>query len=341
MRGRGRRAGGDAARRPLERLRTTTDSPLALPLALAATAAALPISLATGSDVPLTVVGALGGFALGIVRASRTVALLALAVAVAGVIAVSDALGEASIVPYVLMTGTAWGAARALRANDAVASRLAERARELESERELYAELSVRYERARIAAELHDIVGHSLSVMVVQAAAGQRLLDHDPAAVADALDAIAESARQGQDDLGRLVDLLGGEPSVAPDLSLIDELVRRAARSGLRVSCRFEGDGDVSSALVAQVAFRVVQEALTNAIRYAPGSSVRVLVRHEGGRLSVSVTNDAPSGPVSGIVGGGEGLHGLRERVQQLGGGLAAGPAEAGGWSVAAWLPAV
>ena len=100
----------------------------------------------------------------------------------------------------------------------------------------------MRNERARIAAELHDIVGHSLSVMVVQAQAGQRLADADPEAAQRALDAIAESARQGQDDLRRLVALLGGEDVARPDLALIGEVVERAARSGLKVTCRFEGD---------------------------------------------------------------------------------------------------
>ena len=128
--------------------------------------------------------------------------------------------------------------------------------------------------------------------MVVQAQAGQRLADADPEAAQQALDAIAESARQGQDDLRRLVALLGGEEVAGPDLALIGEVVERAARSGLKVTCRFEGDHAATPPATAQLAFRVVQEALTNALRYAPGSSVHVLVRGEGAALVVRISND-------------------------------------------------
>jgi signal transduction histidine kinase len=111
----------------------------------------------------------------------------------------------------------------------------------------------------RIASELHDIVGHALSVMVVQAAAGQRLVERKPAAARSSLEAIAESARQGRADLQRLIELLAGSDVAAPDLTLVDEIVATAARSGLRVTCRFEGDRDGVDARAAHVAFRVVQ----------------------------------------------------------------------------------
>src|SRR6185503_9986766 len=101
-----------------------------------------------------------------------------------------------------------------------------------------------------------------------------------------------ESARQGKDDMQRLIDLLGGTAVTGPDLSLIDEIVTRAARNGLEVSCRFEGDRDGVAAATAHVAFRVVQESLTNALRYAPGAAVRVLVNGSGRGLTVSIEND-------------------------------------------------
>lgn len=226
-----------------------------------------------------------------------------------------------------------------LRRVHETAAQLEMRSRELEEERELFAELSVRNERARIASELHDIIGHALSVMVVQAAAGQRLAGHDPAATSEAFGVIAESARRGREDLSRLIDLLGGEPVEAPDLSLIDEVISRAARSGLAVTCRFEGDRDGVPAPVAHAAFRVVQEALTNALRHAPGAAVNVMVRGAGRDLTVRVANDRPVGLSPGIVGTGQGLRGLRERVQHLGGSFAAGPAVDGGWAVEAQLP--
>ncbi|MGY2874331.1 signal transduction histidine kinase [Marmoricola sp. URHA0025 HA25] len=226
-----------------------------------------------------------------------------------------------------------------LRRVHETAAQLELRSRELEEERGLFAELSVRNERTRIASELHDIIGHALSVMVVQAAAGQRLAARDPAATTEAFEVIAESARRGREDLGRLVDLLGGEPVEAPDLSLIDEVISRAARSGLAVTCRFEGDRDGVPAPVAHAAFRVVQEGLTNALRHAPGAAVQVLVRGAGRGLTVRVVNDAPSGASPGIVGTGQGLAGLRARIQQLGGSLDAGAVARGGWQLEARLP--
>ncbi len=241
----------------------------------------------------------------------------------------------------VILIAPGFLAGTALRLRRETAEQLAERGRELDAERELFADVSVRNERARIASELHDIVGHALSVMVVQAAAGQRLVVQSPQAAAESLTVIAESARQGHADLQRLIDLLAGTDVVSPDLSLIDEVINQAARSGLQVTCRLEGDRDGVDAATAHVAFRVVQESLTNALRHAPGAQVRVLVRSEsGGRaMTVHVENDATPECASGLTGTGRGLIGLRERVLGLGGSFSAGPASGGGWAVVAQLP--
>ena len=218
------------------------------------------------------------------------------------------------------------------------------RAEELEEERELFAEIALRHERARIASELHDIVGHAISVMVIQAAAGQRLVDADPARAKEAFAAIAESARQGTEDLEQLIELLGGsadEVVGGPDLSLVDEVVTRAARSGLNVSCRFEGDRDRVAAPVAHLAFRVVQESLTNALRYAPGSDVRIVISVDETErsLAVRVENDKTMHDDTTLAGTGRGLVGLRERIQTLGGQFDAGRTHRGGWAVEARLP--
>lgn len=226
-----------------------------------------------------------------------------------------------------------------LRRLHETAAQLEIRSWELDEERELFAELSVRNERARIASELHDILGHALSVMVVQAAAAQRTAGRDATATAQAFGVIADSARQGREDLGHLVDLLDGDAVVAPDLSLIHEVVDRAARSGIAVTCRFEGDCGSVPAPIAHAMFRVVQEGLTNAIRHAPGAAVRVLVRGEGRCVTVRVVNDPPMTPASPIAGAGHGLPGLRERVQRLNGALAADAASNGGWALEARLP--
>ncbi|MFK4083467.1 sensor histidine kinase [Kribbella sp. NPDC020789] len=249
-------------------------------------------------------------------------------------------LGDTSEVALVMFSVPSFLAGTVLRLRRETADQLARRGRELEEERELFAEIAVRHERARIASELHDIVGHAISVMVIQAAAGQRLIDRDPVQAEQVFAGIAESARQGRDDLQRLVELLGGTEVGGPDLSLIGEVVTRAARGGLDVSCRFEGECDGFAAPTTHVAFRVVQESLTNALRYAPGAAVRVLVNGSGRQLTVSVENDHATREHPRLAGTGRGLVGLRERVQDLGGRLVAGPAADGGWRVEATLPA-
>ena len=247
-----------------------------------------------------------------------------------------------SIAIYTFMPETAWATGRVLRDRDRVLARLGERARELEDEREAYAALSVRYERARVASELHDIVAHAISVMVVQAGAGQRLVRVDPALAREAFAAIADSAAQAEQDMGRLIALLGVQEAIgpAPDLHLVEELVARAAGSGLDVRLRLEGDREGLPAELAEVAYRVVQESLTNALRYASGAAVQIVVRGEPAGLAVEAVN----GPAAAHValagsGTGHGLQGLRERVGACGGRLEAGPTADGGWRLAARLP--
>ena len=254
------------------------------------------------------------------------------------VVAVLISLDPDSAAGFLVLTAPGYLAGAALRPRRTAAA-LAQRVAELEQERELYAELSVRAERTRIAAELHDVVGHALSVMVVQAAAGQRLVDRDPASAGRSLAAIAESARQGRVDLQRLVDLLGGTEQDDAGLSLVDDAVRHAARAGLDVQCVFAGDLDGVPATASHLAFRVVQEGLTNALRHAPGAPVRVRVEATDGAVSVVVENDAAVAHPTGLVGSGRGLQGLGDRVRDLGGSLTAGALPGGRWAVRASLP--
>ena len=240
-----------------------------------------------------------------------------------------------------VLTVPGYLAGTALRLRRETAEALAERGRELDAERERYTAVAVRNERARIARELHDIVGHALSVMVVQAAAGQRLVDRTPDAA---------RAASGRDRGGRPAG--PRRPAAAhpaarrrrrgragPRRSSTRSSARRA-RSGLAVSCQIDGNSDVGwdvDEAVAHVAFRVVQESLTNALRHAPGAAVRVLLRPGPAALTVRVENAPPPvGPHPGLVGTGRGLAGLRERVLAGGGSFAAGPTPEGGWQVEA-----
>jgi len=234
-------------------------------------------------------------------------------------------------------------AATALRLRRETEAALAARATELEHERDLYAEIVLRHERARIASELHDIVGHAVSVMVVQAAAGQRLVGVDPAGAHKAFSAIARSARLGGRDLERLVELLEADaPGAAAwcDLSIVDEVVDRAVRNGLHVACRLVGVRRPVPAGVAHLAHRVVQEGLTNVMRHAPGSQVRITLDFDSApTLLVRVENDAGPPSEAPVLGTGRGLLGLRERVQAAGGRFSAGTRDGGGWALAACLP--
>jgi signal transduction histidine kinase len=255
---------------------------------------------------------------------------------------VGSALQGDSVAILTFMPEIAWATGRVLRDRDAVLVRLGERARELDEEREAFAQLSVRYERARIAAELHDIVAHAISVMVVQAGAGQRLARTDMAAVAGTFDAIEDAARQAQRDMERLIALLGDEDGTAPapDLDLVEVLIDRAARNGLDVGLRLEGDTEDLPAAAAETAYRVVQESLTNALRYAAGAHVQVRLEGAEDALLVEVVNGPATadGALTGA-GTGNGLRGLRERVGECGGRLEAGPTGDGGWRVSARLP--
>jgi signal transduction histidine kinase len=244
--------------------------------------------------------------------------------------------------PFVLVaTVGAWLAGRVVLSRRRMTAQLEARNAELAAERELFAQESVRYERARIARELHDIVAHCLSVMVVQAGAGQRVADTDR--MAQALESVAEAAAQAQTEIARLVELLSGELASGPPpgLAAVGELVRRAETAGLDVRCRLASGGDRLAQAASQAAYRVVQEALTNALKHAPGAPVDIAVTEHATGVEVSVLNAAPRQPPSGLERSGtsHGLAGMRERVTACGGSLLAGPTATGGWQVTATLP--
>ena len=148
---------------------------------------------------------------------------------------------------------------------------------------------------------------------------------------------------QAQTEIGRLVDLLGGELASGnpPGLQLIDELVRQASGAGLAVSYRLAGSCGRLSAAVSEAAYRVVQEALTNALKHAPGAPVTVTVEMQAAEVAVAVVNAAPGERPSGMErsGGSYGLAGMRDRVAACGGQMTAGPAVGGGWRVSVVLP--
>ncbi|GAA5119732.1 histidine kinase [Pseudonocardia adelaidensis] len=195
-------------------------------------------------------------------------------------------------------------------------------------------------ERNRLARELHDSVGHALTVTTLQAGAAARVLDSDPAFVATALDAIAEAGRTALADLDHVLGLLrdgdGGDRTPPPDLGDLDALVDGARSAGVAVGLRRDGATGTVPRAVSREAYRIVQEALTNALRHAGPVPVAVRVTVEEDAVALEITN--PLGPSHGRTGGGRGIAGMRERVGVLRGELAAGP-DGDRWRVAARLP--
>jgi signal transduction histidine kinase len=197
-------------------------------------------------------------------------------------------------------------------------------------------------ERARIARELHDVVGHSVSVMTVQASAVRRLLRPDQQREREALMIVEQTGREALAEMRRMVGVLRRPeeaPALAPQPSLdyLDRLVEQAREAGLPVELRIEGDPVQLPAGLDLTAYRLVQEGLTNAMKHAHAESTQVLVRYGDKDIEVSVTDDG-QGRGDGTSGG-HGLVGMRERVSVYGGELEAGPRPGGGYRLRARLP--
>jgi signal transduction histidine kinase len=248
-----------------------------------------------------------------------------------------------------LLLAGAWVLGDSARIRRAYTAELEARAAGLARERDLEARRAVTAERARIARELHDVIAHHVSMMVVQAEAGPVLVEGgDPAGASRAFDTISGIGRQALVEMRRLLGVLrqeGGEaaPSLAPQpgVEQLEALVEQVHEAGLEVELAVEGEPVPLPPGVGLSAYRIVQEALTNALRHAGPSRVRVLVRYAGEDLRVEVRDDGRGAAAgNGRDGGpGHGLIGMRERVHLFGGDLTAGPGPEGGFTVAARLP--
>ena len=220
---------------------------------------------------------------------------------------------------------------------------LQDRAGRLERERELATRVAVADERGRLARELHDVVAHSVSVMLVQAGAARRAIERRPEAAGEALLEVERNGREALGELRRMLDVLteeGGEPSLTPQpgLEQLGPLADRMAAAGLPVVVRYEGVSRPLSPGVDLTAYRVVQEALTNSLKYAKGARTEVLVEFGARDLRVEVLDSG--GSVATEPGSsGRGLVGMRERVSAYGGDLQTGGRPEGGFAVRARLP--
>jgi signal transduction histidine kinase len=276
--------------------------------------------------------------------AERRLAHAAAVIAVVGVAAVyaldwpvSD-LEDLTVTSLILLT--AWLLGDNARSRRERAVQAEARIEQLERARAAESAAAVVAERNRIAREMHDVVAHHVSMMVVQAEAGPVVVEHDPARAAASFDAISAAGKQALSEMRRLLGVLKEDVSAPlapqPGLSSIPELVAGVRAAGLDVTLDLEQLDVVPDPAVDLSAYRLVQEALTNCLRHAGPAAVQVSLAREGNRLVVSVLDDGVGGPRGE---GGHGLVAMRERVALLGGRLQVGPRDAGGWGVEAELP--
>lgn len=243
-----------------------------------------------------------------------------------------------------IIFGTAFVVGENVRNRRERLAELEERAIAAEAAREEDARRAVAAERVRIARELHDVVAHSVSVMVVQAGAARRVLDRDRDAAVESLTAIEQTGRQSLSEMRRLLGVLRREDDVSfgrspqPSVAAVDALVASTRDAGLDVDLVVEGEPRPLPPGVDLSAYRIVQEALTNALRHAGPASARVVVRYDDDELHLEVCDDG-RGVVSTDGDGGHGLVGMRERVTLYGGELSTGNRPGGGFVVRARLP--
>jgi signal transduction histidine kinase len=272
-------------------------------------------------------------------RARRAVgfaSILAVAIAVLSAGRLEFGAGAARVVFLIAaaLLGDSIGSRRAY------VREIEEKAERLEREQESETRRATAEEQARIARELHDIVAHALSVIVVQAGAADDVFELDPARARGPIRAIDSAARAALADLRRVLGILQdpAEYEPQPGLDQLDRLIDQIRATGLLVSLEVEGSPRPLFAAVELSAFRIVQEALTNSLKHAAAEHVRVRIRY-GDKLELEIRDDGVGDQHSAGGTAGSGLIGMRERVTLLGGTLAAGATPGGGYRVSAEIP--
>ena len=237
-----------------------------------------------------------------------------------------------------------WTVGRIMRERGARESAQREGAERLDAEREQRARIAAFSERTRIARELHDVIAHSVSVMVIQAGGARMVMDSEPERAETSLRSVERAGREAVAEMRRLLGVLdrGDYPRALtpqPGLADIEELVSRARTAGLETKLRVEGKPAVISPALDLCAYRIVQEALTNAIKHAGPARVTVQVRWTSDALEVDVSDNG-RGPIAhNGASHGHGIAGMLERTGLHGGDIQAGAAAGGGFAVQARLP--
>lgn len=272
-------------------------------------------------------------------------AAAALAVAAGSVwisFASSHTNGHSDFVFTLVVTSAGWLVGRGMHGRVRQAAELGERTRRIEEQAEEERAVAVAEERRRIARDLHDVIAHSVSVMVVQAGAAEDIVEREQAGVLEPIRAVQETGRAALVEISRLLGLLrvdGAEVGLAPQprVDELPELIEQARQSGLEAELRVEGAPAPLPLGVDLSLYRIAQEALTNALKHNAGASVDVVLSYTADAAELVVDN-GPGDKTNGHSGG-HGLIGMRERVAVFGGALDAGPRPDGGFRVVARLP--
>ncbi|MER6099710.1 histidine kinase [Streptomyces sp. NPDC001728] len=318
-----------------------------------------PVGLAVGLCLASAVAPVAAGavlaslFSVAVRRPFREVAwigALAVAASITQVIVRPDPtinVGLAIAIGFVfILLVTAWG--MLVRSRRQLVEALRERARRAEAEAELRAAQAQRLAREAIAREMHDVLAHRLTLLSVHAGALEFRPDAPPEQVARAAGVIRDSAHEALQDLREIIGVLRapGENGEAgdrpqPTLATLGALIAESREAGAEVVLDTTVDDPAAvPAATGRTVYRIAQEALTNARKHAPGTTVTVTVRGRPGEgLTVEVRNPAPGGPVPHVPGSGQGLIGLTERAALAGGRLEHGPDPDGGFALRAWLP--
>jgi signal transduction histidine kinase len=282
----------------------------------------------------------------GLLGRRSAVAAAAMTAVVALLVLVGPAFpGLASVVFYSVLAGVAWWLGHLVQRSRTAAEEHARRADELAATREELARYAVSEERRRIARELHDVVAHSMTVVAMHAGTGRLVGADNPKAAIEALSTVERLSRDALQEMRRLVGLLrsGSEDdqglAPAPGLGDLHRLVAEVVAAGMAVDVQAEGPLDLVPPGPALAAYRIVQEALTNAVRHNGAVKAELTVKVSDSELFLLISNGPSDGSGSGQAGGGMGMVGMKERVQLYEGTLDAGPQPGGGYRVQARIP--
>lgn len=285
-------------------------------------------------------------YAGGAVPSERR-AWVALAIGLAGgCVAVMIETGEFSDLFFTLtfLILLPWGVGRILHERGARERANRQRAERLDGEREQRVRTAAQSERVRVARELHDVIAHSVSVMVVQAGGARMVMDSEPERAEDSLRSVERAGREALAEMRRLLGVLdsGADPrelAPQPGLADIESLVSRARSAGVATDLRIEGVATTIPPALDLCAYRIVQEALTNAIKHAGPAGAEVCVRWAEDALELEVCDDGRGPIANGGASGGHGIAGMRERAALHGGIIHAGAGVKSGFAVRARLP--